>query len=148
MVDWFGDDKIIFKKEVFLTVLFWSIVTYVIIFFINVVGLFILGVGLQSKVGIPYSTMGSVGLLFIAVLPLLTLGTTLYFALKKNWKRFKLLTYRYKVNYLAAILVFMMIYDVIVNLIITKEFHLPQFGLLAIIIMFIIPTLIKDKRKK
>ena len=148
MIDLFEDDKIILKKEVFLSVLIWSSLTYVIIFAINVVGLLILGLGLGSKAGLPLSTLGSVGLLFVAVLPNLILGTTFYFALKKNWKKFKLIQYKFKLSYLAYILIFMALFDVIVNLIITKQFKWPQFGLLAVIIMFIVPTLIKNNKRK
>ena len=148
MIDLFEDDKIILRKEVFLSVLFWSAFNYVIIFIINIVGLFILGLGLKTKAGLPLSSLGSAGLLFLAVLPNLILGTIFYIALNKNWKPFKLLKYKFKVSYLAYMLLFMFIYDVVINLIITKQFMWPQFGLVALIIMFIIPTLIKNKTKK
>ena len=143
MVDIFEDDKIIFKKEVFLSVLGWSVLGYAFIFILNLVGLFILDIGMKSE-GIGLLTMG-LGLLFFTLIPTMILAIIFYAALKKNWQRFGFIKFKFKLTYLAYIFVFIMVFDVILNLILTKQFKLPQFGLLSVIILFIIPSLIKTE---
>jgi hypothetical protein len=147
MVDIFEDDKMIFKKEVFLSILGWSVLGYAFILVLNLIGVFILGLGAESdNLGLMVSSLG-LGLLFFTLIPSLILAIIFYVALKKNWQKFGLIKYKFKITYLSYIFVFMMIFDVILNLILTGKLKLPQFGLLSLIILFIIPGLIKTESK-
>jgi hypothetical protein len=145
MADIFEDEKMIFKKEVFLSVLGWSVLGYAFIVILNLIGTFIFGLGINSEgSGISLSTLG-LGLLFFTLIPTLFLSIIFYIALKKNWERFDFIQYKFKFTYLFYIFAFMLVFDVIINFILTKQFKVPQFSLLSAILVFIIPYLIKTE---
>tara|TARA_Y100000034_G_C6704243_1_gene310749 strand:- start:131 stop:571 length:441 start_codon:yes stop_codon:yes gene_type:complete len=146
MMDLFEEDKIILQKEVILSVLFWSVITYIMVSIINLTT--ILLVNLQVRLGSKISPFILAILVIVSlILPNIILAGSFYFALKKNWKRFNLIKYKFKASYISYIFILILIYDVLVNFIITKQFKWPAFGLISISLVFIIPLLIKNKKK-
>lgn len=143
MSDIFEDDKMIFKKEIFLSVLSWSVLGFALILILNLIGIFIIDPGIKlESTELESSTFG-LGLLFFTLIPTLLLGIIFYIALKNNWRRFGFIKYKFKLTYLTYILIFIILFDFILNLIITGQFELPKFGLLSLIMLFLIPLLIK-----
>jgi hypothetical protein len=145
MADIFEDDKMIFKKDIFLSVLKWSVLGYAFISVLNLIGIFIFGLGMTSDSTQLKLTALGLGLLFFTLIPTLIISIIFSIALKRNWQRFGLVKYRFKLTYLSYIFLFIFVFDIILNLIASKQFKLPQFGLLSLILLFIIPGLVKTK---
>ncbi|MBW2989210.1 hypothetical protein KY358_02720, partial [Candidatus Woesearchaeota archaeon] len=74
----------------------------------------------------------------------LALGIIFYAALRKNWKRFNLMDYRFKLTYLAYIFLFIAAFDVFLTLIITKRLEFPHFGILSLIALFAVPGMVRN----
>lgn len=146
------DEKIILKKEVFLSILFWSVLSYASMFILNIALSFILSFGVIKIEGaLPNLTarlnftMLALSSLFFTLIPIIILAIIFYIALKRNWQKLGFIEYKLKATYLLYIFIFMVIFDVILNIIITKQIKPPRFSLLAFVLPFIIPQFIKTE---
>jgi hypothetical protein len=148
MKDYIGDEGLLMNKEVYLSVLFWAVVAYVVLFVLGSIGFNLLGSSIiKIESGIAFNTsLLMLSGLFLSIIPAFALGAVFYFALRRNWKRFKLKTYDLKFSYVILIFLAILIMSLIVEFIITRKFKFPDISLLTLAVLFITPSLFKNKK--
>lgn len=148
MKDYIGDEGLLKNKDAYLSILFWAVIAYVVSFVLSSIGFNLLGLSImpiESGVAFKGSLLMLSGL-FLSIIPALAFGIVLYFALKRNWEKFKLKTYDLKFSYVIFIFLTILIINLVVEFIITKKFKFPHISILTLVVLFIVPGLFKNKR--
>ncbi len=131
-MDFFKEDKAIFRRGGLKSAFKWSLITFPIIFILNFLALIIF-------FGKPL-----LGLLFLSVFPNILLILIYYFSLKRRISKFGLTTFSLRVEYVTIITILVIIYGVLSNLVITGKLDFPNFGIFSLVVMFLVSYFVKE----
>lgn len=126
-------DKLLFKKEILLSVIGWSVLCYLISLILFVIGFVI---ATQKPI---------LGLFLMLIIPAVFLFVILFLALKRNYQRFSFFTYEAKLGYVTYIFLAYIIITWITETIITRHLSFPNIGLIGILAIWVVPLLVKNR---
>lgn len=134
------EDKMIFKREVFQSVMKYTAYGLIPYIILNFIFLYIISV--EELISENNLFFAGIITFIVAFSVYIYWGFLSYFALKNNWKKFGFKEYKYKATYVSYILFFIILFQVLFNYILYNKFSIPDIALL-IIINLAIPYFVK-----
>jgi len=126
-MDILQEDKKIFLNGGLKSAFAWSLLTFPVIGTLN----YLISV-------VSFGRISEFSAFLLLTIPNIALIVIYYFALKKGISKFELVTYFLRIEYLAMITIFVMIYNALLSLVITGNFDFFGVGVLPLAVVFII----------